>query len=125
MVERWRNPYSHGGFEKGHEATIYLHVPGLSSALPVGLSSMRDSLLFSFMPASGADVADVFALFDELDTWFKDQHSEAIEWIESGEQVRFDKTFRDRVAVARAGGVFGQLLDATSYEMDRAANMDY
>lgn len=102
-----------------------MQVPGLTSALPVGLSSMRDSPLFSFIPASGADVADVFALFDELDTWFKDQHAEAIEWIESGEQVCFDKTFRDRVAVARAGGVFGQLLDATSYEMDRAANMDY
>lgn len=25
VVERWRNPYSHGGFEKGHGATIYLH----------------------------------------------------------------------------------------------------
>jgi hypothetical protein len=28
VVERWRNPYSHGGFEKGHGGTIYLHVPG-------------------------------------------------------------------------------------------------
>ncbi len=28
VVERWRNPYSHGGFEKDHGATIYLHTPG-------------------------------------------------------------------------------------------------
>lgn len=32
VVERWRNPYSHGGFEKGHGATIYLHTPGVNEA---------------------------------------------------------------------------------------------
>lgn len=46
VVERWRNPYSHGGFEKGHGATLYLHTPGLG-ALPIGLSGIRGSPLFS------------------------------------------------------------------------------
>ena len=34
VVERWRNPYSHGGFEKGHGATIFLHTPGVNAAVP-------------------------------------------------------------------------------------------
>jgi hypothetical protein len=34
VVERWRNPYSHGGFEKGHGATVYLHAPGVG-AVPI------------------------------------------------------------------------------------------
>ncbi|WP_432845588.1 hypothetical protein ACQPXB_32785 [Amycolatopsis sp. CA-161197] len=41
VVERWRNPYSHGGFEKGHGATIYLHTPGVGAAVPVGLTKVR------------------------------------------------------------------------------------
>ena len=45
VVERWRNPYSHGGFEKGHGATIYLHTPGVG-AVPVGLTRIRNSPLF-------------------------------------------------------------------------------
>jgi hypothetical protein len=53
VVERWRNPYSHGGFEKGHGATIYLHTPGVNAAIPVGLNQVRSSPIFSFIPATG------------------------------------------------------------------------
>lgn len=67
VVERWRNPYSHGGFEKGHGATIWLHTPGVNAALPVGLTKVRDSPLFSFAPGGESTIAEVFALFDEID----------------------------------------------------------
>lgn len=42
VVERWRNPYSHGGFEKGHDATLWLHAPPIG-IFPVGLTRIRDS----------------------------------------------------------------------------------
>lgn len=79
VVERWRNPYSHGGFEKGHGATIYLHVPGASSAIPVGLSKVHSSRVVSLLSTSETEIADVFALFDEVDAWLDVQLPEAMQ----------------------------------------------
>ena len=78
VVERWRNPYSHGGFEKGHGATIFLHTPGVNAAVPIGLSRIRNSPLFSFMPAGETDISDVFALFDEIDSFMGKELPEAV-----------------------------------------------
>lgn len=125
VIERWRNPYSHGGFEKGHSATIYLHVPGVHAALPVGLSSVRDSPLFSFLPASETDLTQVFELFDELDAWRRAQHPEAMEWIESGLAVRFDESFREDLDSARDVGEFARLLRYAEFRDEQAMNMDY
>ncbi|TCO22339.1 hypothetical protein EV652_110325 [Kribbella steppae] len=66
VVERWRSPYSHGGFEKGHGATIYLHTPGVNAAIPVGLNQVRSSPMFSFIPATETHITEVFELFDEI-----------------------------------------------------------
>ena len=52
VVERWRNPYSHGGFEKGHRATLYIQAPGVGT-IPVGLSSIRDSPRLLAIPRGG------------------------------------------------------------------------
>ncbi len=64
VVERCRNPNSHGGFEKGHGATVYLHTPGVGAAVPVGLTRGRKSPMFSFLSARETYIAEVFALFD-------------------------------------------------------------
>ena len=70
VVERWRNLYSHGGFEKGHGATIYLHTPGVG-AVPVGLTSVRSSPLFSFIPAaSETDITQVLFLISAIESFF-------------------------------------------------------
>lgn len=45
VIERWRNTYTHGGFEKGNETTVYAHVPDVG-ALAIGLSSMRGNMDF-------------------------------------------------------------------------------
>lgn len=125
VVERWRNPYSHGGFEKGHGATIYLHTPGLG-ALPVGLTSVRDSPLFSFHAASETDVAGTLALFDEIDAYLAKSIPHAMEWIESGLDVRFDAEFRAEVVdCIRREGTLARLIDLHAYIEDRHANMDY
>lgn len=125
VVERWRNPYSHGGFEKGHGATVYLHTPGLG-ALPVGLSGVRDSPLFSFHPVSETDIEGVFALFDEIDAYLAKTIPHATEWIDSGLDVRFDAEFMAQVVdYLNAEGTLARLIDAYCFEHDMVANMDY
>jgi hypothetical protein len=125
VVERWRNPYSHGGFEKGHSATIYLHTPGLG-ALPVGLSGIRDSPLFSFHAASETDIEGVFALFDEIDAYLAKTIPQAMEWVESGLDVRFDAEFMAQVVgCTESEASLEKLIDAHSYHADMIANMDY
>ena len=125
VVERWRNPYSHGGFEKGHSATIYLHTPGVNAAVPVGLTRVRSSPLFSFIPASETDITQVFELFDEIDSWLESQLPEAMRWINSGLNVRFDEDFRYLLAQAREENAFESLLDFFEYRQAMIDNMDY
>ena len=126
VVERWRNPYSHGGFEKGHGATIYVHTPGLG-ALPVGLSAIRESPLFSFHPASETDVEGVFSLFDEIDTYLVEAvpHAMGI-LITAGLDVRFDTDFKAQVVdCIVSDGDLGKLIEAYQYQEDTIANMDF
>lgn len=125
VVERWRNPYSHGGFEKGHGATIYLHTPGVNAAVPVGLTNVRDSPLFSFIPATETHITEVFELFDAIDAWLTSELPEAMQWIESGLDVRFDDIFRSLLAQAREEDDFAGLLDFFEYRQAMIDNMDY
>ena len=125
VVERWRNPYSHGGFEKGHGATIYLHTPGVNAAVPVGLTNVRDSPLFSFIPTTETHITEVFELFDAIDAWLTSELSEAMQWIESGLNVRFDDIFRSLLAQAREEENFAGFLDFFEYRQATIDNMDY
>ncbi|WP_297625715.1 hypothetical protein [Nocardioides sp.] len=125
VVERWRNPYSHGGFEKGHGATIFLHTPGVNAAVPIGLTRVRESPLFSFMPAGESDIAEVFGLFDEIDEYIKREIPEAVEWIDSGLHVRYDEDFRVELAEARRTGRFEHMVEAHGYAYDNFVNMDF
>lgn len=125
VVERWRNPYSHGGFEKGHGATVYLHTPGIG-ALPVGLSSIRDSPLFSFHPVSETDIEGAFALFDEIDAYLAKSIPHAMEWIDSGLDVRFDAEFMAQVVgCIESEGDLEKLVNAHAYHQAMIDNMDY
>lgn len=125
VVERWRNPYSHGGFEKGHTATVYLHTPGLG-ALPVGLTDVRNSPLFTFQQVSEGQMVDVFTLFDQIDTWLATTMPHATEWIESDLDVRYDADFMAEVVrCVESEGSLARLIEASSYEWERAANMDF
>jgi hypothetical protein len=125
VVERWRNPYSHGGFEKGHGATIYLHTPGVGAAVPVGLTGVRSSPLFSLLPASETDITEVFDLFDEIDSWLESELPGAMRWIDSGLNVRFDEDFRSRLAEAREEDDFDGLLRSFEYQLEMIDNMDF
>ena len=125
VVERWRNPYSHGGFEKGHGATIWLHTPGVNAALPIGLTRVRESPVFSLSSDSESTIGEVFALFDEIDEWIVRQLPEATEWMKSGLDVRYDQDFRSVLAAARAEGDFEGFLRDHAYAHDQFVNMDF
>ncbi|KAA9108052.1 hypothetical protein [Microbacterium rhizomatis] len=125
VIERWRNTYTHGGFEKGNETTVYAHVPDVG-ALPIGLSSMRGRSFLSLPNASDVTIRDVFSLFDEFDEWFATAATEASAWIESGLDVRFDTDFRNLVdSLAGDPEKFRRYIDYGMYEVDQAANMDF
>lgn len=123
-VERWRNPYSHGGFEKGHAATIYLQAPGIG-AVPVGLTKIKDSPRFSFLPATESTIEEVFRLFDQLDAWIHLELAEAMQWIASGLDVRFDPEFRAHVKEARERDEFDELVSYFEHRQAIVDNMDY
>lgn len=124
MVEHWRNTYSHGGFEKGHRATIYLQVPNVGT-VPVGMTEVSESPQFSFMPATESTIEEVFQLFDEIDAWMEVELPEAIQWIESGLDVRFDVEFRKLLRDARERDEFDELLKHFEYRQAIVDNMDY
>jgi hypothetical protein len=125
VVERWRNPYSHGGFEKGHGATLWLHLPGVGAAVPVGLTRVRDSPHFSFIGGRESDIAGVFALFDEIESWLSIMLPEAMQWIDSGLAVRYDHEFRSLFARSKAEKSFDSFLEYHEYHQDQIENMDY
>lgn len=125
VVERWRNPYSHGGFEKGHGATVYLHTPDLG-ALPVGLTGIRDRPLFSFHSASETDIEGVFVLFDEIEDYLGGVLQPAIRWIDSGLDVRFDAAFRAEIVHSLAvDGNLKKLIGEYEYHQAVIDNMDF
>ena len=125
VVERWRNPYSHGGFEKGHGATVYLHTAGLG-ALRVGLTGIRDSPLFAFHSVSETDIEGVFELFDEIEGYLARVLAPAVQWIDSGLEVRFDEVFRAEVMHRlELEGNLEKLIDEHAYDQDVIENMDF
>lgn len=126
VVERWRNTYSHGGFEKGHGSTVYLHYEGVG-AIPVGLSSATERVGTFFMPAIDEDINHVFELFDEFDAWLSDERMcFAMEWIDAGLDVRFDPAFRaELVEAMESPARFARYLEYTEYRVDLHTNMDY
>ncbi|TSD58154.1 hypothetical protein [Aeromicrobium piscarium] len=125
VVERWRNPYAHGGFEKGHGSTVFVHVPG-AGALPIGLNTIRAKPFFSLANASELAIRDVFALFDEVDAWLANTLRHASKWIDSGLAVRFDAEFCATIrSVADKDDRFDAYLSYMEYQQDTIDNMDY
>lgn len=109
IVERWRNPYAHGGFDKQHGASLYFQVPDVGT-VPVGLTKIRESPHFSFMPATESTIEEVFQMFDEVDSWMRSESPEATKWIQSGLDVRFDAEFRRLLEGALKADKFDDLL---------------
>lgn len=126
IVNRWRNTYAHGGFEKGHSSSVFLHFPGIG-ALPVGLSSGSSKTGLSFIPAGESDIADVFDAFDEMDEWLRVRRLPcALAWIDAGLHIRFDSDFREQVSESMVDqDTFNDFVYHHAMQAERAMNMDY
>jgi hypothetical protein len=64
-------------------------------------------------------------LFDEIDSWRESELPEAMQWIDSGLNVRFDEDFRWLLAQARNENNFEGLLRSFEYRQEVVDNMDY
>ena len=124
VIERWRNPYSHGGFEKHQPATLWLQVPEVG-VVAAGMTSIRNSPHISFIPAETNDVDDVFELFDEIDEWLRERLFTAMMWISSGLEVHFDEEFREQYIKAVEKDEYEQFLDYNVYLQEMRDNMDF
>jgi len=125
VVEAWRNPYAHGGFEKGHGSTVYVHVP-VAGALPIGLSAARARPSLALGIRQSISIPEVFALFDEIDEWFALAWPQAFAWIDSGLAVRFDSDFLEELKRCRGDEErFKRFLSFSEYRQDQIDNMDF
>lgn len=70
LKESFRNPLTHGGFEKGGTSFWFQHPT--AGRLPVVLSEISESPQFSFLIGTHATFETATALFDECDSWFRD-----------------------------------------------------
>ena len=103
---------------------MWLHAPGVG-AVPVGLTSTRSRLALAYGPAVESDITSVFALLDELDEWLLRRLPDAMAWIDSGLDCRFDETLRAGVRAAQEAGLFPAFLRRAEYRQAMVDNMDY
>lgn len=65
------------------------------------------------------------SIIDELDAWIHTEMAEAMQWIESGLDVRFDPDFRALVEEAREREEFGELVSYFEHRQAIVDNLDY
>jgi hypothetical protein len=125
MKERLRNPFSHGGFEKGW-ASLYFHFLTVG-AIPASLSRFRDSVQFNFLPVEHGDHKQVCALFDELDDFLASGTAKmGYEYAKSGLDVAFDQGSRKRYQAAmESKDTLNALITRQIHLSDLHTNMDY
>ncbi|MEU8767776.1 hypothetical protein AB0C94_12545 [Streptomyces griseus] len=126
VAETWRNPYSHGGFDKMRKA-IGFHVEGLG-VLPIGLSSITKTPEFHLFPDRDQGFDELCKTFDEIDTFLTEGPLWAsTEWMKTGLDVPLDKESLEkfRQIEGEGGDNFAAYIAETSYYVDRAMNMDW
>jgi hypothetical protein len=125
MKERLRNPFSHGGFEKGW-ASLYFHFPTVG-AIPASLTRFRDSVQFNFLPVGHDDHQQVCTLFDAIDDLLATGRTKmGYEYAKSGLHVAFDEDSLKRYKEAmKSKDALKKLIDRQSRLWELHVNMDY
>jgi hypothetical protein len=124
VAEKWRNPYSHGGFDKAGGA-LFISVPGLG-VIPVLLSDIRTHPAFHLLPDRESSFDEVTGLFDELDAWLRQSKVwPGIAWAESGLDISFGADFLNEMRQAVTAGEFDQFLTRVSCQVEQVTNMDW
>lgn len=125
IAETYRNPYSHGGFEKG-AAALWFHVPGVA-AMPARLSDYRDSPHFELFPVQPESFERICKTLDEAEQWLRQGiHAHAFDWIDSGLDIAFDVASRENYRDLATNAKRRQAeIDHRSCLAERTENMDF
>jgi hypothetical protein len=125
VAETYRNPYSHGGFDK-QGAALWFHVEGIG-AVPARLSDIRSSPHFEFFPVQPDSFEDICNLLNETDKWLRSgTYGPAFEWIDAGLDVAYDPEMRADYRKLMDDEKFRRdLIERSSHEWERMANMDW
>jgi hypothetical protein len=125
VKERYRNPLSHGGFEKDG-ASLLIHVRGIG-AVPTRLSGFKESIHYEFFPVTPLSFGEACKVFDAVDRYLKNGPTRfGWRWMDAGLNVAFDNGSIKRY---RSGMVSDKAFDALVGEMsqwvDAESNMDW
>jgi len=125
IAETYRNPYSHGGFDK-QRAALWFHVEGIG-AVPARLSDIRTSPHFEIFPVRPEGFAEIQTTLTEIREWLRDgEYWAAFEWIDAGLDVAYDPEMRDDYRKLMADEKFRrEFIERSSHEWERRANMDW
>ncbi|MEU5454396.1 hypothetical protein AB0H48_06305 [Streptomyces globisporus] len=126
VAETWRNPYSHGGFDKLRKA-IGFHVEGVG-VLPMGLSSIASTQDFHLFPEKDQGFDELCRTFDEIDDFLTNGPLWAsMQWVTAGLDVPLDKEslVEFRRAAEKGATEMSSNIDHTSHLVDQAMNMDW
>lgn len=126
VAETWRNPYSHGGFDKLHKG-IGFHIADLG-VLPIGLSSITNTPEFHLFPEKDQGFDDLCKAFDEIDEFLlKGPLWASMQWVMAGLDVPLDKESLTDFKRAITGGPesVSEHITYVSYQVDQAMNMDW
>ncbi|MCW2133377.1 hypothetical protein [Arthrobacter sp. VKM Ac-2550] len=122
ISDQYRNPYSHGGFDKPGSA-LGIHIPGIG-VVPATLSDIRDSPHFNFVPTQEKDFRSITDTFDELEKWIAEGDcANGWTWVTNGLDLRFDEEFRTQAESARDD--FQSFVNSHEYNWERQVNMDW
>lgn len=125
-AEEWRNPYSHGGFDK-MGGGVYVHFRRVG-VIPAALTNVRVDPELSFMPTRQDDFAALCSLFDSVEKFMKAHHNTrlAMRYIEGGLSVSYDHKSIDRYQAALSSDeAFDNFCEYQAHLEDMYANMDW
>lgn len=125
VKERYRNPLSHGGFEKEGDSLL-VQLPRLG-LIPMRLSKFKDSIHYELFYLSEMSFRDASKIFDDVDQYLETGPT-SLGWkrVRSGLDVAFDASSISKYKRAMASPrAFEKLIAETARFEDAVTNMDW
>lgn len=125
IKERYRNTFSHGGFEK-EGASFFFHLPGFG-AIPAKMSGYRHSVHFNYYPIEVENFQEICAFFDDFDKWLEETALPfAWKYAYSGLNLNFgEEALKKMLCAASCMKDFDKWLDIQSEIETMVLNADY
>ena len=125
LKDRYRNPATHGDFEKGG-ASLFFHIPGMG-AVPATLSEHRESVHYSFMPINEDSIMKICKVLDEVDAFFTTEKTKyGFRYAETGLDLAFDKkSCAEYITATKTDEEFESFIEGRSAFQDMYDNMDF